>query len=584
MLRTRDDAEAYVASVCFKHGPPRLAGVELEWLRASGRHTRRPGWTARCCVPPPRATRPDPLDPGSPARALPGGSLVTVEPGGQVELASPPLAPFGTLVRTVVADSTVLHDRLAAHGLAVSPSAADAVRPARRVLDLPRYRAMEHRFDRIGACGRSGMCSTAAVQVCLDAGEKAGIGRRWDAVHALGPVLVAAFANSPVLHGRRTGWKSSRLAAWLALDPQRTAPPPRLVRRPGGGVGPPGARHRAAVRPARRRPVGRATRRHVRRLGPRRVALPGPPTVKDLDYHISTLFPPVRPRGHLEIRYVDAQPGRRWALPVGGPRRRCCPIRPRRTGHATPASPRSGGGSPPPATASPTGCCSGRPSPCSSWPCPPWRRSMRRRGWSANSPWRWSAACGGGCAPPTAPARPPDRPPQAVRHTPAAHPRPARPTSPRRHAHDRHGTRTPARRPPVRRVGHGSPAHPRRRAAGAGPHPHPRPHRRRRRGRPRRPALPADVAAGLGPRARRQPGGALAGARRRRPRAAAPRDRRALRRLPALAGQPGRAAAARPGRGPRVRGGGPRARRSTCSERSPLRGQPAGGARASPSA
>ena len=38
--------------------------------------------------------------------------------------------------------------------------------------------------------------------------------------------------------------------------------------------------------------------------------------------------------------------------------------------------------------------------------------------------------------------------------------------------------------------------------------------------------------------------------------AAAPRDRRALRRVPALPGQPGRAAAAQPGRGPRVRGGG----------------------------
>jgi glutamate--cysteine ligase len=44
-------------------------------------------------------------------------------------------------------------------------------------------------------------------------------------------------------------------------------------------------------------------------------ALPAPPTVADLDYHISTLFPPVRPHGHLEVRYVDEQPGRRWALP-----------------------------------------------------------------------------------------------------------------------------------------------------------------------------------------------------------------------------------------------------------------------------
>jgi len=28
VLRSREDAEAYVASVCFKHGPPRLVGVE----------------------------------------------------------------------------------------------------------------------------------------------------------------------------------------------------------------------------------------------------------------------------------------------------------------------------------------------------------------------------------------------------------------------------------------------------------------------------------------------------------------------------------------------------------------------------
>jgi glutamate--cysteine ligase len=47
-----------------------------------------------------------------------------------------------------------------------------------------------------------------------------------------------------------------------------------------------------------------------------RGALPGRPTTADLDYHVSTLFPPVRPHGHLEIRYVDMQAGRGWALPT----------------------------------------------------------------------------------------------------------------------------------------------------------------------------------------------------------------------------------------------------------------------------
>ena len=30
-------------------------------------------------------------------------------------------------------------------------------------------------------------------------------------------------------------------------------------------------------------------------------------TQADLDYHLSTLFPPVRPRGFLELRVIDAQ-------------------------------------------------------------------------------------------------------------------------------------------------------------------------------------------------------------------------------------------------------------------------------------
>jgi glutamate--cysteine ligase len=312
-LRSRAEAEGYVASVCFKHGPPRRVGVELEWLVHPTAVPAAPvdAATLRAALGP---YAPVTLDPRSPARPLPGGSTVTLEPGGQVELASPPLAPTGRLVRTVAADVEVLHGRLAAHGLTASPRAADPLRPPRRILELPRYRAMERRFDRVGPAGRSGMCSTAAVQVCLDAGEGAGVAERWDALHALGPVLVAAFANSPLLHGRRTGWKSSRMACWLTLDPSRTAPPLPAAGDP--------------VAAWARRVVGTellCVRRDDRAWdAPPGVtfadwidgALDPQPTTADLDYHISTLFPPVRAHGHLEVRYVDAQPGRYWALPV----------------------------------------------------------------------------------------------------------------------------------------------------------------------------------------------------------------------------------------------------------------------------
>jgi glutamate--cysteine ligase len=40
------------------------------------------------------------------------------------------------------------------------------------------------------------------------------------------------------------------------------------------------------------------------------------PTSDDLAYHLSTLFPPVRPRGYLELRMIDAQPDDGWIVPL----------------------------------------------------------------------------------------------------------------------------------------------------------------------------------------------------------------------------------------------------------------------------
>lgn len=42
----------------------------------------------------------------------------------------------------------------------------------------------------------------------------------------------------------------------------------------------------------------------------------GAPTLEDLDYHLTTLFPPVRPRGYLEMRMIDAQRGDGWIVPL----------------------------------------------------------------------------------------------------------------------------------------------------------------------------------------------------------------------------------------------------------------------------
>lgn len=312
VLHTRAEAEAYVASVCFKHGPPRLIGVELEW-------TVHHAENAASVLDPDRLAAalgehaPTTLVPGSPHRPLPRGGAVTLEPGGQVEISSPPSTSLHAMLADLASDAHHLASSLAEVGLVVGEGGTDPYRTPKRLLATPRYRAMEEAFAPIGPDGITMMCSTAGVQVCLDAGEQPELVARWAALHELGPVFCALFGNSPRLSGRRTPWVSARQRALFGTDPPRMRP--------------------AAVG---RDPVGSWARRALdtsviclRNSGtnwrPPAVAsfaewidgaLPGRPTVSDLDYHLSTLFPPVRPRGYLEVRYIDTQPGSAWVRPV----------------------------------------------------------------------------------------------------------------------------------------------------------------------------------------------------------------------------------------------------------------------------
>lgn len=256
---------------------------------------------------------------------LPGAGLLTQEPGGQVELSTAPAASLSDCVAAASGDLAVLHEAFGQEGLVLTGHGIDPFRRPSRVLDLPRYAAMEQYFDRLGHWGRLMMCSTASVQVCVDAGldhdGASGYAFRWRLLHALGPVLVATFANSPLRRGKPTGWKCTRQLVWSRLDPCRTHAPPGAEPHPLANGDPRSAwvayAMDAAVLCLRQPdgepwtvPAGLTLRDWLR--GARE---PGP-TADDLSYHLSTLFPPVRPRGHLELRMIDAQPGDGWIVPV----------------------------------------------------------------------------------------------------------------------------------------------------------------------------------------------------------------------------------------------------------------------------
>ncbi|WP_308119535.1 ergothioneine biosynthesis glutamate--cysteine ligase EgtA [Streptomyces sp. JJ38] len=309
---TEAEADAYVRGICFKTGPPRRVGVELEW------HVRDREDPARAAPPELLDAALAPFQPGGTPGRLPGGGRLTREPGGQLELSSPPGESLADCVSLAATDLAVLREALAGAGATLHGHGVNPYHTPPRVLDHPRYRAMEAHFDRLGPWGRAMMRGTAAVQISLDAGDDGdgptGYRQRWELVHRLGPVLVAAFANSPRWNGHPTGWASTRQRIWYHTDPPRTRPPsahhpPRAewaryaldapllcLRRGHDGPGadwtaPPRLTFRDWLR-------GDCAER--------------PPTRADLDYHLSTLFPPVRPRGWLELRMIDAQPGDGW--------------------------------------------------------------------------------------------------------------------------------------------------------------------------------------------------------------------------------------------------------------------------------
>jgi glutamate--cysteine ligase len=205
-------------------------------------------------------------------RGAPYASAVSFEPGGQVELSLPCSPTPAALESTVRGALGALRRDCAARGVLLEAAPVDR-RPAGEVplqLSTPRYLGMQAHFDRIGPAGRRMMRQTAATQVCLDWWPGMAGLEQWRVLQLAGPFLAAALNRSM---GPR-----SRLATWLWADPDRTAFDDRLLLGQD-----PVAAYAAFARCA---------------------AL-----IVEPAEHLSTLFPPVRPRGrYLEIRFLDAQP------------------------------------------------------------------------------------------------------------------------------------------------------------------------------------------------------------------------------------------------------------------------------------
>src|SRR3954468_11146057 len=303
-------AAQHIGETCLADGPVGRVGLEIEaHCFDLADPMRRPDWSELsdtiADVPP-----------------LPGGSAITVEPGGAVELSGPPIdTPLGAIA-AMTADRAVLRSAFAQAGLGLVLLGADPLRPAKRVNPGDRYRAMERFFiaSQTGDAGAAMMTSTASVQVNVDAGPPAGWADRVRLAHALGPTMIAIAANSPLLGGRFTGWQSTRQRVWSQLDSARCGP---ILGVNGDDPASDWARYAMKAPVMLVHPTPEMDAVPIRDWVPfadwadGRALLGGRrPTQADLDYHLTTLFPPVRPRRWLEIRYLDSVPDAMWPAVV----------------------------------------------------------------------------------------------------------------------------------------------------------------------------------------------------------------------------------------------------------------------------
>lgn len=297
----------YIAEGCLLDAPLGRVGLELEaHCHDPADPHRRPSWNEIAGVL-------------GQLPALPGGSRITVEPGGAVELSGPPADGVVPAIDAMRRDQAVLRSAFADAGLGLVFLGADPLRPPKRINPGARYRAMEQFFatSRSGEAGAAMMTSTASVQVNLDAGPRDGWAARVRLAHALGPTMIALTANSPMLGGEFTGWVSTRQRVWGQMDSARCGP---ILGASGDDPGTDWARY-ALKAPVMlvHKPDAEAVTYWVPfadwvdgrvLLGDRR------PTIADLEYHLTTLFPPVRPRQWLEIRYLDSVPDAFWPAVV----------------------------------------------------------------------------------------------------------------------------------------------------------------------------------------------------------------------------------------------------------------------------
>ena len=233
-------------------------------------------------------------DSGAPSWTVPGEARISFEPGGQIEISSEPNGSGSRLIDSLTGIVGDLSSAAELDGIELLSVGVDPYNDISRVplrLGGDRYLRMTRYLEARGEFGIRMMRQTAALQISVEHGPRPL--ERWTLLNALAPYLIAIFANSPRYAGRDTGHASYRAHFWRELDESRTGAPwsADAVQRYFDF-----ALDAGAIRAEN----GTGSFHTFRSL------LGNPAlTMEDWSFHLSTLFPEIRPKEYFEIRSAD---------------------------------------------------------------------------------------------------------------------------------------------------------------------------------------------------------------------------------------------------------------------------------------
>lgn len=245
--------------------------------------------------------------PGLPVIAMTrGAAAISLEPGGQFELSGSPVATARAAHVENVQHLRELREVLEPLGLR---AVALGYRPFERVADMPwmpktRYKLMRQTLGSRGKLALNMMLMTATGQVSLDWADEAECAEMISLAARASVLLVALYANSPLVEGKPSGLMSFRSHVWTDVDPKRCGYLPAMF---DGSFS-----YRAYVEWALDAPL-LFLRRRGQYLAPamtfRQLLHDGfeglPALYDDWVDHLSTLFPEVRIKRVMEIRSAD---------------------------------------------------------------------------------------------------------------------------------------------------------------------------------------------------------------------------------------------------------------------------------------